>query len=113
MWRSRLATAAAGAIIYALFCTARQISTGPSSSLAAVAGGAVLAAGVLFLLLAFFRPKWVARFPSRAVITGFRAAAAVDVLAVLRAGGVVELIGAERIHGNVHRAVFAHLAHTQ
>jgi sulfate permease, SulP family len=84
MWRSRLATAAAGAIIYALFCTARQISTGPSSSLAAVAGGAVLAAGVLFLLLAFFRPRWVARFPSRAVITGFRAAAAVDVLAVLR-----------------------------
>ena len=31
-----------GAIIYALFCTSRQISTGPSSSLAAVAGGAVL-----------------------------------------------------------------------
>ena len=38
-----LYAAAAGAIIYALFCTSRQISTGPSSSLAAVAGGAVLA----------------------------------------------------------------------
>jgi len=37
-----LYAAAAGAIIYALFCTSRQISTGPSSSLAAVAGGAVL-----------------------------------------------------------------------
>jgi sulfate permease, SulP family len=35
------------------------------------------------------------------------------VLAVLRADGLVELIGAERIHGNVHRAVVAHLAHTQ
>src|SRR4051812_49997926 len=41
-----LYAAAAGAIVYALFCTSRHISTGPSSSLAAVAGGAVLAAGV-------------------------------------------------------------------
>src|SRR5947207_15678862 len=41
-----LYAAAAGAIIYALFCTSRQISTGPSSSLAAVAGGAVLLAGL-------------------------------------------------------------------
>ena len=37
-----LYAAAAGALIYAVFCTSRQISTGPSSSLAAVAGGAVL-----------------------------------------------------------------------
>jgi hypothetical protein len=35
------------------------------------------------------------------------------VLAVLRADGVVELIDAEPIHVNVHRAVVAHLAHTQ
>ena len=41
-----LYAAAAGAIVYALFCTSRHISTGPSSSLAAVAGGAVLVAGV-------------------------------------------------------------------
>src|SRR6187397_3644130 len=41
-----LYAAAAGAIIYALFCTSRHISTGPSSSLAAVAGGAVLLAGL-------------------------------------------------------------------
>ena len=41
-----LYAAAAGALIYALFCTSRQISTGPSSSLAAVAGGAVLATGI-------------------------------------------------------------------
>ena len=38
-----LYAAAAGALIYALFCTSRQISTGPSSSIAAVAGGTVLA----------------------------------------------------------------------
>src|SRR4051812_22192761 len=41
-----LYAAAAGAIVYALFCTSRQISTGPSSSLAAVAGGAVVLSGV-------------------------------------------------------------------
>jgi sulfate permease, SulP family len=93
-----LYAAAAGAIIYALFCTSRQISTGPSSSLAAVAGGAVLltglagddaaqlvaaitlAAGALFLLLAVFRLGWIAQFLSKAVITGFLAGAAVDVV---------------------------------
>ena len=92
-----LYAAAAGAIVYALFCTSRQISTGPSSSLAAVAGGAVLATGlagdqaaqlvaaitlvtgVLFLLLALFRMGWIAQFLSKAVITGFLAGAAVDV----------------------------------
>src|SRR3954451_6158804 len=41
-----LYAAAAGALLYALFGTCRQISTGPSSSLAAVAGGAVLATNV-------------------------------------------------------------------
>ncbi len=93
-----LYAAAAGAIIYALFGTSRQISTGPSSSLAAVAGGAVLvtglagqesaqlvaaitlATGLLFLLFALFRLGWVARFLSKAVITGFLAGAAVDVV---------------------------------
>jgi sulfate permease, SulP family len=92
-----LYAAAAGAIIYALFCTSRQISTGPSSSLAAVAGGAVLVTklagqeaaqlvaaitlvtGVLFLLLALLRMGWIAQFLSKAVITGFLAGAAIDV----------------------------------
>src|SRR3954449_11571447 len=41
-----LYAAAAGAILYAIFGTCRQISTGPSSGLAAVAGGAVLATGL-------------------------------------------------------------------
>src|SRR6187397_532721 len=41
-----LYAAAAGALIYAVFGTCRQISTGPSSSLAAVAGGAVVVTGV-------------------------------------------------------------------
>src|SRR6202008_1560963 len=93
-----LYAAAAGAIVYALFCTSRHISTGPSSSLAAVAGGAVLvtglggedaaelvagitiATGLLFLLLAVLRMGWIAQFLSKAVITGFLAGAAVDVV---------------------------------
>jgi high affinity sulfate transporter 1 len=93
-----LYAAAAGAIVYALFCTSRHISTGPSSSLAAVAGGAVLATGlggaqaaqlvaaialatgVLFVLLAVFRMGWISRFLSKAVVTGFLAGAAVDVV---------------------------------
>ena len=92
-----LYAAAAGALIYAVFCTSRQISTGPSSSLAAVAGGAVLVTGlggdqaaqlvaaitlltgVLFLLLALFKLGWIAQFLSKAVVTGFLAGAAIDV----------------------------------
>src|SRR6201987_4681692 len=41
-----LYAAAAGAILYAIFGTSRQISMGPSSGLAAVAASAVLAAGI-------------------------------------------------------------------
>jgi sulfate permease, SulP family len=93
-----LYAAAAGALIYALFCTSRHISTGPSSSLAAVAGGAVLATGVaghdaaqlvaaitlvtgaLFVLVAVLRMGWIAQFLSKAVVTGFLAGAAIDVV---------------------------------
>ena len=93
-----LYAAAAGGIIYALFCTSRQISTGPSSSIAAVAGAAVLATeiggeeaaqlvaavaiatGSLFILFAALRLGWIAQFLSKAVITGFLAGAAIDVV---------------------------------
>src|SRR3954449_5189307 len=93
-----LYAAAAGAIVYALFCTSRQISTGPSSSLAAVAGGAVavaglgggeaaalvaaiaIATGLLFLAMALLRLGWISHFLSKAVVTGFLAGAAVDVV---------------------------------
>jgi SulP family sulfate permease len=93
-----LYAAAAGTILYALFGTSRQISTGPSSALAAVAGSAVIVAGVaggadatalvagvalvagaLFLLMAVFRLGWISQFLSKAVITGFLFGAAIDV----------------------------------
>jgi high affinity sulfate transporter 1 len=94
-----LYAAAAGAIVYPVFGTCRQISTGPSSGLAAVAASAVLAAGItgiddvssfvatitlvsgiLFLLLALLRMGWIAQFLSRAVVTGFLFGAAIDVV---------------------------------
>ena len=94
-----LYAAAAGAILYAIFGTSRQLSVGPSSGLAAVAASAVLAAGltsqqevasfvagitlasgVLFLLLAVLRMGWIAQFLSRAVVTGFLFGAAIDVV---------------------------------
>src|SRR4051812_7391572 len=94
-----LYAAAAGAILYPIFGTSRQISTGPSSGLAAVAASAVAAAGitgvhnvavfvamitllsgVLFLLLALLKMGWIAQFLSRAVVTGFLFGAAIDVV---------------------------------
>jgi high affinity sulfate transporter 1 len=94
-----LYAAAAGALLYAFFGTSRQISTGPSSALAAVAGSAVIVAGVsgdenavalvasitfvtgiLFLLLALFKMGWISQFLSKAVITGFLFGAAIEVV---------------------------------
>ena len=94
-----LYAAAAGAILYAIFGTSRQISVGPSSGLAAVAASAVLAAGiadekavasfvagitlasgVLYLLVAVLKMGWIAQFLSRAVVTGFLFGAAIDVV---------------------------------
>ncbi len=94
-----LYAAAAGAILYAIFGTSRQISVGPSSGLAAVAASAVIAAGVageqetatfvagitvvsglLFLLMAVLKMGWIAQFLSRAVVTGFLFGAAIDVV---------------------------------
>ena len=94
-----LYAAAAGALLYGLFGTSRQISVGPSSGLAAVAASAVIAAGltdeqdvasfvagitlasgVLFFLLAVLKMGWIAQFLSRAVVTGFLFGAAIDVV---------------------------------
>ncbi len=110
-----LYAAAAGAILYAVFGTSRQISMGPSSGLAAVAASAVLAAsivgeqdvasfvagitlasGILFLLLAVFRMGWISQFLSRAVVTGFLFGAAIDVVI----GELPKLTGTETTGAN-------------
>jgi SulP family sulfate permease len=96
---SGLYAAAAGALLYAAFGTSRQISTGPSSALAAIAASAVaitgiadgaptaqlvaaitIATGVLFLLAALLRMGWLSRLLSKPVITGFLFGAAIDVV---------------------------------
>ncbi len=110
-----LYAAAAGAILYAVFGTSRQISVGPSSGLAAVAAGATLAAGltgeheiatfvagitlasgVLFLLMFVLRVGWIAQFLSKAVVTGFLFGAALDVVI----GELPKLTGTETTGSN-------------
>ena len=95
-----LYAAAAGAILYAIFGTCRQISMGPSSGLAAVAASAVVAAGITdetgrrvvrrraspwrrgccSWSSRCCRMGWIAQFLSRAVVTGFLFGAAIDVV---------------------------------
>jgi high affinity sulfate transporter 1 len=94
-----LYAALAGTIVYAIFGTSNQISTGPSSALAAVAASAVLVSrvaagkesaelvaavtlftGGLFLIAAVLRLGWISLFLSKPVITGFLFGAAIDVV---------------------------------
>jgi sulfate permease, SulP family len=110
-----LYAAAAGALLYGIFGTSRQISTGPSSALAAVAGSAVLeanlssesdaaplvaaialGAGLLFVLLSVLKMGWISQFISRAVITGFLFGAAIDVTA----GELPKITGSEATGDN-------------
>ena len=118
-----LYAAAAGTIVYALFGTSRQISTGPSSALAAVAGSAVLLTGttgtdavtlvaaitlltgVLFVLLAVLRMGWISHFLSKAVITGFLFGAAIDV----SVGELPKLTGTEAEGANTWQELWSWL----
>ncbi len=118
-----LYAAAAGAILYALFGTSKQIATGPSSALAAVAAGAVLGAGLsagsddavamvaaitigsglMFLLLAIFRLGWISQLLSKAVITGFLIGAAIQVVI----GELFKLTGTDKDGDNSWRQIAA------
>ena len=119
-----LYAAAAGAILYAIFGTCRQISVGPSSGLAAVAASAVvatghrrpaqvasfvagitLASGVVFLLMARGEAGWIARFLSRAVVTGFLFGAAIDVVI----GELPKLTGTEATGDNAWQELWSWL----
>ena len=119
-----LYAAAAGAILYAIFGTCRQISVGPSSGLAAVAASAVvatgiddpqqvasfvagitLASGIVFLLMAVAKLGWIARFLSRAVVTGFLFGAAIDVVI----GELPKLTGTEASGDNAWQELWSWL----
>jgi len=120
-----LYAAAAGTILYAIFGTCRQISMGPSSGLAALAGGAVvvsglsdtvqvatlvagitLTSGLFFLLLAVLRMGWLSQFLSRAVVTGFLFGAAIDVVI----GELPKLTGTDSTGSNLLQELWSWLS---
>ncbi|MCK4901506.1 MAG: SulP family inorganic anion transporter, partial [Anaerolineales bacterium] len=93
-----LYAAFAGLLMYAIFGTSRQVVTGPSSTVAAVTGAAVLSvatagsdeaialaaamalfAGIFYLILGFFRMGWVSNFLAASVLSGFIGGIAIDV----------------------------------
>ena len=116
-----LYAAGVGALIYAIFGTSRQVATGPSSALAAVAASALVAAGVsdegdatalvaaialgsglLYLLLAVLRMGWISQFLSKAVVLGFLFGAAIEVVV----GELPKLTGTEAVGDNSWQKMF-------
>ena len=93
-----LYAAFAGLLLYAIFGSSRHVVTGPSSTVAAVTGAAVLSvatsgsddaialaatmalfAGIIYLFLGIFRMGWVSNFLAASVLSGFIAGIAIDV----------------------------------
>lgn len=93
-----LYAAAIGLILFAVFTTSRQVTTGPSSSTAAVLGAAVLGvasagsdeaiamaaaitfvAGLFFILMFLLKMGWISQFLSASVLTGFTFGVAINV----------------------------------
>ena len=93
-----LYAAFAGLLFYAIFGSSRQVITGPSSTVAAVTGAAVLSvasagsdeaialaaamalfAGIIYLILGILRMGWVSNFLAASVLAGFIAGIAIDV----------------------------------
>ena len=93
-----LYAAFAGLLFYAIFGSSRQVITGPSSTVAAVTGAAVLSvasagsdeaialaaamalfAGIIYLILGIFRMGWVSNFLAASVLAGFIGGIAIDV----------------------------------
>jgi sulfate permease, SulP family len=94
-----LYAAAIALLIYPIFASSRHAVTGPSSTIAAVTGAAVLAvtagssteaiqlvalitvlAGLLYLLLALLKMGWISNFLSESVLTGFIFGIGIDVV---------------------------------
>lgn len=88
-----------GLLIYAIFAGTRHVVTGPSSTIAAVTGAAVLAvvaagsteavqlvaaitvlAGLMYIVLAILKMGWISNFLSESVMTGFIFGIGIDVV---------------------------------
>ena len=110
-----LYAAAVGLIAFALFTTSKQVTTGPSSSTAAVLGAAVLAvasagsdeavavaasivfvAGILFIIMYLLKMGWISEFLSASVLTGFTFGVAINVAA----GELFKITGTEKAGAN-------------
>jgi sulfate permease, SulP family len=93
-----LYAAAIALIIYAIFASSRHVVTGPSSTIAAVTGAAVLSvakagsaeaialvaaitmlAGVILVLLSILKMGWVSNFLAESVLVGFIFGIGIDV----------------------------------
>ena len=94
-----LYAAGIGLIVYAIFASSRHVVTGPSSTVAAVSGAAVLSAGatgtsqavalvaaisvvagILYLIMGFFKLGWISNFLAASVLTGFIFGIGIDVI---------------------------------
>lgn len=94
-----LYAAAIALLVYPLFTTSRHVVTGPSSTISAVTGSAVLLAttsgspeavqlvaaitllaGLLYILLAVLKMGWISNFLSESVLTGFIFGIGIDVV---------------------------------
>ena len=110
-----LYAAAVGLIAFALFTTSKQVTSGPSSSTAAVLGAAVLAvasagsdeavavaaaivfvAGLLFIIMYLLKMGWISEFLSASVLTGFTFGVAINVAA----GELFKITGTEKAGDN-------------
>lgn len=86
-------------LVYPIFTTSRHVITGPSSTIAAVTGAAVMTmaaansteavqlvavitifAGLLFIALGLLKMGWISNFLSESVLTGFIFGIGIDVV---------------------------------
>ncbi len=117
-----LYAAALGLIFFAIFTTSRQVTTGPSSSTAAVLGAAVLGvaaagsdeaivlaasivfvAGLLYIIMYLFKMGWISDFLSAAVLTGFIFGVGINVAV----GELFKITGTEKSGSNTWQKVWA------
>ncbi len=120
-----LYAAALGLILFAIFTTSRQVTTGPSSSTAAVLGAAVLGiasagsdeavalaasivlvAGLLYIILYLFKMGWISDFLSAAVLTGFTFGVGINVAV----GELFKITGTEKSGSNTWQKAWAWIA---
>ena len=111
-------------LVFPLFTTSRHVITGPSSTISAVTGAAVLSvaaagseeavqvaalitviAGLIYLFLAVLKMGWISNFLSESVLTGFIFGIGIDVVI----GQLDNLTGSPQADGNSWQEFFSWL----